>query len=110
MATQLKECVHIFICTNKKAEGRCCAGSNTNDIFDYFKNAIANNISKLNNNFKYKVVKTSCLGRCSLGPNIFISPDNIWYNYSTTDDVDTIIDEHLVKGNIVKRLLQKTRD
>lgn len=108
MATELKECVHVFICTNQKAEGRCCANNGANEIFEYFKNTIADNISKLNPSFKYKVVKTSCLGRCSLGPNIFISPDNIWYNYSTTEDIDNIINEHLINGNIVTRLLQKT--
>lgn len=108
MDKELKECVHIFICTNQKTTGRCCANNGASEIFEYFKTALANNISKLNPIFKYKVVKTSCLGRCSLGPNIFISPDNIWYNYATTEDIDIIINEHLINGNIVTRLLQKS--
>ncbi len=106
MTIAIKECVHIFICTNQKSKGRCCANANADEIFQYFKDSLAANMDKLNKSKKFKVVKTSCLGRCSLGPNIFISPDNVWYNYSSFADVDTIINEHLINGKIVTSLLQ----
>lgn len=108
MVKEVKECVHIFICTNQKSEGKCCANNNANETFEYFKKTLADNSSKLNQNFKYKAVKTSCLGRCSLGPNIYISPDNVWYNYSTFTDIDIIIQQHLIDGKIVDFLLQKS--
>ena len=35
---------------------------------------------------------------------IVIYPDETWYTYLDKDDIDEIIDEHLIKGNIVERL------
>ena len=108
MTTEIKECVHIFVCTNQKAQGKCCANENANETFEYLKNVLANNTSRLNPDLKYKAVKTSCLGRCSLGPNIYIAKDNVWYNYKSTSDIDAIVEKHLINGEIVEELLQKT--
>ena len=43
--------------------------------------------------------------RCQDGPLLVIYPDDIWYRYIDRNDIDEIINEHIVKGNIVKRLL-----
>lgn len=94
----------IFICLNKKTKGNYCAKHNAEEIFTYFKEALLLKKSLLDEKQKFKVVKTSCLGRCSLGPNIFISPDNIWYRYNSKQDIDEIIDVHLIQNKIVERL------
>lgn len=107
MSLNVKDCVHIFVCNNQKSQGKCCANENTNEIFDFLKKSIADNLENLNPDLKYKVVKTSCLGRCSLGPNIFISPDNVWYKYSSQEDVNKIINQHLINGEIVHDLLHR---
>lgn len=104
MPDKVKDCVNIFICTHSKTSKSCCAAG-AEEIFTYFKEALASKKSQLDKSKKFKVVKTSCLGRCSIGPNIFISPDNIWYNYTGTSDVDRIIDEHLIGNKIVEELL-----
>ncbi len=54
---------------------------------------------------KYRVSKSGCLGRCSLGPCLVIYPDEVWYTYSNYEDMDEIISSHLVGGKIVERLL-----
>jgi (2Fe-2S) ferredoxin len=45
-----------------------------------------------------------CLDRCSEGPVVVIYPDETWYTYVDQDDVDEIIDEHLINGRPVERL------
>ena len=45
-----------------------------------------------------------CLDRCSEGPVIVVYPDEVWYTYIVKEDVDEIIEEHLINGRIVDRL------
>jgi NADH:ubiquinone oxidoreductase subunit F (NADH-binding)/(2Fe-2S) ferredoxin len=50
---------------------------------------------------------TGCFGFCGIGPIIKIFPDNVVYAQVTPDDAESIIDEHIVGGNKVRRLLYK---
>ena len=54
---------------------------------------------------KVRINSAGCLDRCQLGPVIVIYPDETWYTYVDRDDLDEIIDRHLVGGQTVKRLL-----
>jgi (2Fe-2S) ferredoxin len=47
------------------------------------------------------------MDRCAEGPCIVIYPQAIWYTYRNQDDVEEIIQEHLVGGRIVERLRLK---
>ena len=51
------------------------------------------------------VVKTGCFGLCALGPIMIVYPEGCFYSRITVEDVKEIVEEHLVKGRIVKRLL-----
>ena len=51
-----------------------------------------------------RVNKAGCLGRCDDGPVIVVYPDNVWYTYVDKEDIDEIIDSHLVNDRIVDRL------
>jgi (2Fe-2S) ferredoxin len=42
--------------------------------------------------------------RCEEGPVLVVYPEGVWYTYVDQDDVDEIIDKHLVNGVIVERL------
>ncbi len=53
---------------------------------------------------EYRINKASCMGRCGEGPVIAIYPDNVWYTYVDREDIDEIIDEHLLNGREVERL------
>ena len=46
-----------------------------------------------------------CLGRCELGPTLVVYPDGVWYTYVDKDDLEEIINEHLLNGRVVERLL-----
>ncbi|EKD74094.1 MAG: ferredoxin 2fe-2s protein [uncultured bacterium] len=101
----VRERTHIFICTNRKAQGKCCALYDSEKIFEYFKAELNRKYDLLDKTKRIKVVKTSCLGQCAFGPNIFIVPDNIWYRFSTLSDIDELIDTHLIQGKLVERLI-----
>lgn len=98
---------HIFLCCNQRTAGRCCGSGETEDIFLYFKQSLNLKRHIMKKGRIVKVNKSGCLGKCAIGPNIVIFPDNIWYNYSDKNDIDTIIDVHLIKGKLVQNLLAK---
>lgn len=52
-----------------------------------------------------KVIKTGCFGLCALGPIVIVYPEGAFYSMVKPEDVKEIVEEHLVKGRIVKRLL-----
>lgn len=54
-----------------------------------------------------QVIFTGCFGLCESGPNIVVYPEGAFYSFVTMDDVEEIVDEHLLNGRIVKRLLFK---
>jgi len=52
-----------------------------------------------------QVVKTGCFGFCEQGPIVKIEPDNVFYVRVGPKDAKEIIDEHIIKGRKVERLL-----
>lgn len=54
-----------------------------------------------------KVIKTGCFGFCEQGPIVKIEPDNVFYVRVGPKDAKEIIDEHIIKGRTVDRLLYK---
>ena len=54
-----------------------------------------------------RVNQSGCLDKCESGPIMVIYPQGVWYTYKGKTDIDEIINSHLIKGKIVKRLLLK---
>ena len=54
---------------------------------------------------EFKIIKTGCFGLCALGPIMIVYPEGAFYSRVTPEDVKEIVEEHLVKGRVVKRLL-----
>ena len=54
---------------------------------------------------RFAVTNTGCFGPCGLGPNILVYPDGVMYTGVTKEDVSAIIEEHLLGGQPVERLL-----
>ena len=52
-----------------------------------------------------KVIKTGCFGLCALGPIMVVYPEGAFYSRVKVEDVKEIVEEHLLKGRIVKHLL-----
>jgi len=52
-----------------------------------------------------KIVMTGCFGLCALGPIMIVYPEGTFYSQVTADDIPEIVEEHLLKGRIVDRLV-----
>ncbi len=53
---------------------------------------------------KVRLNKSGCMGRCAVGPVMVVYPEGVWYTYVDRDDVEEIIQEHLLNGREVERL------
>jgi len=51
------------------------------------------------------VVQTGCHGLCALGPIMIVYPDASFYSMVKAEDIPEIVEEHLLKGRVVSRLL-----
>ncbi|MGD9188223.1 MAG: NAD(P)H-dependent oxidoreductase subunit E, partial [Desulfobacteraceae bacterium] len=56
---------------------------------------------------KVEIVETGCNGFCAVGPLMVVKPGDIFYQKIKLDDIPKIVDEHLVNGKPVKKLLYK---
>lgn len=52
-----------------------------------------------------RVVETGCLGLCEQGPGIVVYPESVMYTRVTVADIPEIVEEHLLKGRFVRRLM-----
>ena len=52
-----------------------------------------------------RVNKAGCLDRCAGGPVAVVYPEAVWYTYVDPQDIDEIVESHLVNGQVVERLL-----
>ncbi|WP_278943475.1 NADH-quinone oxidoreductase subunit NuoF [Anaerotruncus colihominis] len=87
---------HVLVCG-----GTGCTSSGSVKIIEEFERELA--ATGLTE--EVKVVKTGCFGLCALGPVVIVYPEGSFYSRVKAEDVKEIVDEHLLKGRIVKRLL-----
>lgn len=98
---------HIFICTNirEKNDKPCCGKKDAVDLLSYAKSQLKT--LQLSGKGKFRINSSGCMDRCYEGPVLVIYPDGVWYHYETREDIDEIIEQHLLQGNIVDRLVLK---
>ena len=95
---------HVFVCSNQKAPGKiCCANTGGEPFFDYMKTRLKT--LDLHGAGKIRMSQSGCLGRCKRGPCLVIYPEGVWYRYASQDDLDDIIQTHLIDNGVVERLL-----
>ncbi|HEY9163612.1 MAG TPA: (2Fe-2S) ferredoxin domain-containing protein [Magnetovibrio sp.] len=100
--------LHIFACTNMRPEKHprgSCAARGGQKLRDYMK-ARAKELGIEG----VRVNSAGCLDRCELGPVVVIYPEGVWYSVQTTDDIDEILDSHVINGARVERLMLKPED
>lgn len=56
---------------------------------------------------KVEVVETGCNGFCAMGPIMVVHPGDVFYQKITTGDIPTIVQDHLINGKPVEKLLYK---
>ena len=95
---------HVFFCTNERQQGeQCCEQCNATAIRNYAKDRIKQ--LGLAGPGKVRINTAGCLDRCERGPVIVVYPEEVWYTYLDREDVDEIINEHLINGRVVQRLI-----
>jgi (2Fe-2S) ferredoxin len=95
---------HLFICCNQREVGHprgCCDPKGQAQLQFLFKQKLALRGFKK----RVRANMSGCLDQCEHGPTVVVYPDGVWYGRVTPDDVEEIIDSHIVNGKPVERLL-----
>ncbi len=93
---------HVFVCTAEGAAERCLEKGGEAVRQRFFTELGARGVQAV------KVTKMGCTLQHKSGPIVVVYPDGIWYARVTPDDVPTIIDRHLMHGEIVEELRHYT--
>lgn len=94
---------HLFICENLRDEGHprgSCARGNSEQLRLKFNEEL----KKRGLLPTHRANKSGCLDACEFGPSIVVYPDGVWYGGVTIDDVEEIVESHIVNGIPVERL------
>lgn len=94
---------HIFFCLNERKNGEAsCAQHAAQEGFDRCKSRVK--AAGLAGPGGVRVNKAGCLDRCAGGPVAVVYPDETWYTFVDSEDVDEIVESHLKGGVAVERL------
>jgi len=95
---------HVFICVNERgAEDPrgCCQARGGVEVAAAFKQSLyARGLKRI-----VRPNKAGCLDQCALGVSVVVYPDGVWYGGVTVEDVEQIVEEHIVGGRPVARLV-----
>jgi len=95
---------HIFVCENKRPDEHlrdCCADRESKEIRELFKKRL----KEIGINSTVRANAAGCLDACEQGVTVVIYPEQVWYGFVTKDDVEEIIQKHIVNNQPVKRLM-----
>ena len=95
---------HIFVCGNQRPPGAprpCCDPEGQAALQKAFKEKLAARGLK----GRVRANQAGCLDQCEHGPNIVVYPEAVWYGAVTLEDVDEIVESHIVGGKPVARLV-----
>ncbi len=81
---------------------QCCSQNGAKELYRYAKDRCRD--SSMLGKGGIGVSESRCLGRCEHGPVVVVYPEDVWYQYIDEEDVDEIIESHLIGGKEVERL------
>ncbi|MGC8603549.1 MAG: NADH-ubiquinone oxidoreductase-F iron-sulfur binding region domain-containing protein [Desulfomonilaceae bacterium] len=81
--------------------GTSCIASGSLDV----KNALERELAKRNLQNEVQIVMTGCNGFCAMGPLVVIYPDGVFYTQVKPEHAPVIVEEHILKGRVVEKLL-----
>ena len=95
---------HIFVCVNDRPADDprgCCLAKGSQQVRDLLKKGLkVRGLSKI-----VRANAAGCLDHCASGATVVVYPEGVWYGGVTVADVDEIIERHLIRGEVVERLL-----
>ena len=95
---------YMFKCEQSAPPGMpkpSCVNAQTQDLFNH----MARRIMEKGLMGPVQSIRTSCLGRCDMGPVMLMEPGHHMYVYLTKEKIDRIIDEHILGGKPVEEYL-----
>ena len=96
---------HLFICENRRPSGHprgCCAERGAEEVRAALKKAL----KKRGLAGRVRANAAGCLDTCERGVTVVVYPEGVWYGGVRLEDVDEIIERHVLGGEVVERLLQ----
>ncbi|NPV69129.1 MAG: NADH-quinone oxidoreductase subunit NuoF [Firmicutes bacterium] len=87
---------HVLVCA-----GAGCVSSGCKAV----ESALLEGIKRFNLEKEVRVVETGCMGPCDMGPIVVVYPEGVFYRKVKPEDVGDIVEQHLLKGRTVERLL-----
>jgi len=105
---------HVFVCN-----GKSCSAVGSSEVKAAFERELESRGLRQGKESKGRnpmgeIVLTDCgsVGFCSIGTAVLVYPEGVWYAQVRAEDVHEIIEEHLIKGNVVSRLalIEMNRD
>lgn len=87
---------HVLVCG-----GTGCTSSGSHKIIE----KLEQEIKTAGLSEEVGVVQTGCFGLCALGPIMIVYPEGSFYSMVKEEDIKEIVEEHLLKGRVVTRLL-----
>ena len=91
---------HVFVCT---VGDRCPVQG---DVEKYVK-TLRTGVATAGRHVEVRVNKAGCFSQCGHGPMIVVYPENVWYAGVQAEDVQEIVQSHLIGGKPVERLLYR---
>jgi (2Fe-2S) ferredoxin len=94
---------HIFVCTNQRPADSprgCCDPEGKRALQSLFKAALSRRGLK----GSVRANAAGCLDQCEHGSTVVIYPDAVWYGGVTAEDVEEIVESHVMGGVPVARL------
>lgn len=88
---------HVFVCTT----GKTCPDEGSVEVCDTLRKEIFDRGLKT----EIRINKSGCLDQCGNGPMVVVYPEAVWYAHVTPSDCKEIVEQHLIGGKPVERLL-----
>jgi len=102
MSNQLER--HVFVCTNERTADHpkgSCKPKGAEAVREAFKKQLVT----VGLQGQVRANAAGCLDRCAHGVAVVVYPEQVWYGGVTVADVPEIIEQHVLGGNVVARLL-----
>ncbi|MCX6004685.1 MAG: FAD-dependent oxidoreductase [Chloroflexi bacterium] len=85
----------------QQCRGMGCTAAGGDKVTELFEELI----KKKGLDSKITIVRTGCLGPCEMGPTVIVNPGDVLYVRVKPEDVKEIFEKHILKGEIVERLV-----